>query len=172
MPSEHAQAVAKALLAQPEVRPAGLGARDTLRLEAGLCLYGHDIDQDTTPVEAALTWAIQKVRRPGGAREGGYPGAEAIEAQLTSGTLIKRVGMVGLEKVPGREGASLGDAHGRSLGRVTSGTVSPTLGKPIAMGYVASNFAHTEIELHADVRGKPQPMRVSSMPFVPHRYKR
>ncbi len=172
VPSEHAEAVAKALLTQPEIRPAGLGARDTLRLEAGLCLYGHDIDQDTTPVEAALTWAIQKVRRPGGAREGGYPGADAIEAQLTSGTLIKRVGMIGLEKVPVREGASLGGAHGKAIGRVTSGTVSPTLGKPIAMGYVAANFAHPEFELHADVRGKPQPMRVSATPFVPHRYQR
>ncbi len=172
MPSNDAMTVARALLAQPEVKPVGLGARDTLRLEAGLCLYGHDIDEQTTPVEAALTWAIQKVRRPGGAREGGYPGADAIESQMTGGTLIKRVGLVGLEKVPVREGAELVNAKGRTIGRVTSGTVSPTLGMPIAMGYVAANQAHPEFELHATVRGKPQPMRVAATPFAPHRYRR
>ena len=106
MPAEHAVTLAEALLAQPEVKPAGLGARDTLRLEAGLCLYGHDIDETTTPVEAGLTWAIQKVRRPGGARAGGYPGAAAIERQLASGAPNKRVGLVGLERVPVREGAT------------------------------------------------------------------
>jgi aminomethyltransferase len=173
--AEDAMALAKALLAQPEVQPAGLGARDTLRLEAGLCLYGHDIDAKTTPVEAALTWAIQKVRRPGGARAGRYPGAAAIEAQLARGASIKRVGLLGLERIPVREGAPL-HAHvhagGQALGHVTSGTMSPTLGKPIAMAYVAANHALPEHEIAADVRGKPQPMRVSALPFVPHRYRR
>lgn len=172
MPSDDALTVARALLMQPEVKPVGLGARDTLRLEAGLCLYGHDIDEQTTPVEAGLTWAIQKIRRPGGAREGGYPGADAIESQMTGGTLIKRIGLVGLEKVPVREGAELGNAAGRTIGRVTSGTVSPTVGAPIAMAYVAANLAHANVELHAMVRGKPQPMRVATMPFAPHRYRR
>ncbi len=170
--SEQAAALAKALLMQPEVKPVGLGARDTLRLEAGLCLYGHDIDADTTPVEAALTWAIQKVRRPGGARAGGYPGASVIEGQLSGGTLVKRVGLIGLEKLPVREGAALNTGQGKALGRVTSGTLSPTLGKPVAMGYVAANHAHLEAELNADVRGKAQPMLVHAMPFVPHRYQR
>ncbi len=171
MRADDALALAKALLAQPEVKPAGLGARDTLRLEAGLCLYGHDIDTKTTPVEAALAWAIQKVRRPGGARAGGYPGASTIASQLERGVAIKRVGLVGLERVPVREGAPL-HAGGHALGHVTSGTMSPTLGKPVAMAYVAANHAQPEHELHADVRGKPQPMRVQAMPFVPHRYRR
>jgi aminomethyltransferase len=177
VPAEHAVTLAKALLQQPEVKPAGLGARDTLRLEAGLCLYGHDIDDKTTPVEAALTWAIQKVRRPGGARAGNlrghhYPGHAAIEAELERGASIKRVGFVGLERMPVREGAALTDAMGHHLGRVTSGTLSPTLGKPIAMGYVALNHAQPGAEIRADVRGKPQPMRVAPMPFVPAGYKR
>ncbi len=169
--AEDALALAKALLAQPEVQPAGLGARDTLRLEAGLCLYGHDIDAKTTPIEAALAWSIQKVRRPGGARAGHYPGAAAIQAQLTRGAAIKRVGLIGLERIPVREGAPL-HANGHALGRVTSGTMSPTLGKPIAMAYVAANHALPEHEIAADVRGKPQPMRVTALPFVPHRYRR
>src|SRR6185503_10366679 len=122
VPADDAVVLAKALLKDPEVKPVGLGARDTLRLEAGLCLYGHDIDQNTTPVEAGLTWAIQKVRRPGGARAGHYPGAAAIEAQLSAGAAIKRVGLVGLERVPVREGNPLLDAKGHKLGRVTSGT--------------------------------------------------
>lgn len=175
MANEHAVLVAKALLSQPEVKPAGLGARDTLRLEAGLCLYGHDIDTQTTPIEAALSWAIQKVRRPGGGRAGGYPGADTIEGQLAAGamgTLTRRVGLLGLEKMPVREGAKLLDATGKTVGRVTSGTLSPTLGKPVAMGYVATNLASQGSELRADVRGKLQPMRVAPMPFVPNGYKR
>lgn len=172
MPADGALKVAKALLALPEVKPAGLGARDTLRLEAGLCLYGHDIDAKTTPVEAGLTWAIQKVRRAGGARHAGYPGASVIDAQLANGTGIKRVGLLGLERVPVREGAPIHDSKGHPLGRVTSGTVSPMLGQPIAMAYLASNHALPNHEVYADVRGKPQPMRVSAMPFTPHRYHR
>ena len=120
VPAEAAVVLAKALLSQPEVEPAGLGARDTLRLEAGLCLYGHDIDTTTTPVEAGLSWAIQKVRRPGGARAGHYPGADHIAAQLAQGVAVKRVGLVGLERIPVREGAALVDAHGHKLGRVAN----------------------------------------------------
>lgn len=170
VPAANAVALARALLREPEVKPAGLGARDTLRLEAGLCLYGHDIDAQTTPVEAALTWAIQKVRRPGGARAGGYPGADTVEAQLGSGAPVKRVGLVGLERVPVREGAALVDGQGRKLGHVTSGTLGPTVNQPIAMAYLAANHALPQHEVYAEVRGKRVPMRVSAMPFAPHRY--
>ena len=165
-----AETLARALLAEPEVAPAGLGARDTLRLEAGLCLYGHDIDTTTTPVQAGLTWAIQKVRRPGGERAGGYPGAEMIAAQLADGTPMKRVGLVGLERVPVREGAHIVDDAGLGIGRVTSGTVGPSVGQPIAMAYLPSALAVPGTVVHADVRGKRQPLRVSPLPFAPHRY--
>ncbi|MDP9044989.1 MAG: glycine cleavage system aminomethyltransferase GcvT [Pseudomonadota bacterium] len=170
VPADQADALARALLDLPEVKPAGLGARDTLRLEAGLCLYGHDIDATTTPVEAGLTWAIQKVRRSGGSRHGGYPGATVIDAQLATGASTRRVGLVGLERVPVREGAPLFDAQGRKLGRVTSGTLAPTVNEPIAMAYLAANHALPHHEVYAEVRGKRQPMRVSPMPFAPHRY--
>ena len=165
-----AEALARALLAQPEVLPAGLGARDTLRLEAGLCLYGHDIDTTTTPIEAGLTWAIQKVRRPGGDRAGGYPGAATIGRQITDGVAKKRVGLVGLDRAPVREGAAILDAGGASVGRVTSGTIGPTVGKPIALAYVATTLAAVDTRVSADVRGKLLPMQVAPMPFVPHRY--
>lgn len=170
VPESHAVPLARELLACPEVKPAGLGARDTLRLEAGLCLYGHDINETTTPVEAALTWAIQKVRRPGGARAGHYPGAGVIEAQLANGVSHKRAGLVGLERVPVREGVQLFDSHGRKLGHVTSGTLAPTVNTPIAMAYLAANHAQAGHEVYAEVRGKRFPMRVSAMPFAPHRY--
>jgi aminomethyltransferase len=172
VPVESAADLARVLLAEPEVKPAGLGARDTLRLEAGLCLYGHDIDTTTTPVEAGLTWAIQKVRRPGGARAGGYPGAAAIESELATAPMRRRVGLVGLERVPVREGAELFDAHGHKIGRVTSGTVGPTVGQPIAMGWLGAEHAQAHHEVLADVRGKRLPMRVTPMPFTPHRYHR
>ncbi|MGE5116152.1 MAG: glycine cleavage system aminomethyltransferase GcvT [Betaproteobacteria bacterium] len=172
VPADDAVALARKLLEQPEVRPAGLGARDTLRLEAGLCLYGHDIDEHTTPVEAALTWAIAKVRRAGGARAGGYPGASHIDGQLATGVTNKRVGLVGLERVPVREGTTLTDGRGRKLGRVTSGTLAPTVNKPIAMAYLANNHTALNHEVQAEVRGKPYPMRICPMPFVPHRYHR
>ena len=172
VPAEHAVTLAEALLAQPEVQPAGLGARDTLRLEAGLCLYGHDIDETTSPVEAGLGWAIQKVRRPGGARAGGYPGAAAIERHLGGGAPSKRVGLVGLERVPVREGTVLFDAHGHKLGTVTSGTLAPTVNQPIAMAYLPIDHALPQHEVYAEVRGKRLPMRVTPMPFAPHRYKR
>lgn len=170
VPAERAEALARALLAEPEVAPAGLGARDTLRLEAGLCLYGHDIDTTTTPVEAGLTWAIQKVRRAGGERAGHYPGASVIDGQLATGVACKRVGLVGLERMPVREGAKISDAHGRPLGHVTSGTLGPTFGEPIAMAYLAANHALPGHEVYADVRGRKLPMRVHAMPFTPHRY--
>ena len=172
VPAEAAVALAKRLLSQPEVKPAGLGARDTLRLEAGLCLYGHDINETTTPVEAGLTWAIQKVRRPGGARAGHYPGAAVVEGQLATGPQIKRAGLIGLERVPVREGAPIIDAQGHKLGKVTSGTLSPTLNKPVAMAYLALNHAEMNHEVYAEVRGNRQPMRVVPMPFAPHRYHR
>jgi aminomethyltransferase len=170
VPADQAVTLARALLDLPDVKPAGLGARDTLRLEAGMCLYGHDINDTTTPVEAGLTWAIQKVRRAGGARAGGYPGATVIDGQLATGAPTKRVGLVGLERVPVREGALVVDAHGRQLGHVTSGTLAPTVNQPIAMAYLAANHALPNHEVYAEVRGKRQPMRVSTMPFAPHHY--
>ena len=170
VPAAQAVELARALLAQPEVAPAGLGARDTLRLEAGLCLYGHDIDTATTPVEAGLVWAIQKLRRPGGERAGDHPGAEVIGAQLTGGAARRRVGLVGLERLPVREGAPLLDAEGRRVGQVTSGTVGPSVGQPIAMGYVETALAAVGTPLFAEVRGKRVPMQVTAMPFAPHRY--
>jgi aminomethyltransferase len=172
VPADQADGLARALLAQPEVKPAGLGARDTLRLEAGMCLYGHDINAVTTPVEAGLTWAIQKVRRAGGERAGGYPGADAIAGQLVRGPTNKRVGLLGLERVPVREGATIVDAQGHKLGTVTSGTLSPTVNRPIAMAYLAANHTAPSHEVYAEVRGKRQPMRVAAMPFTPHRYVR
>jgi len=165
-----AEALARALLAEPEVAPAGLGARDTLRLEAGLCLYGHEIDTTTTPVEAGLTWAIQKVRRPGGDRAGGYPGAATIERQLAHGADRKRVGLVGIERAPVREGAAIVDDAGVAIGRVTSGTIGPSVGKPVALAYVPTGLAAPGTRLDAEVRGKRQPMQVVSLPFAPHRY--
>ncbi len=170
VPASQAEALARALLALAEVQPAGLGARDTLRLEAGLCLYGHDIDDVTTPVEAGLDWAIQKVRRAGGARAGGYPGANVIDEQLALGVRTKRVGLAGLERVPVREGALIVDAQDHRLGHVTSGTLAPTVNRPIAMAYLAANHALPDQEVYAQVRGKNQPMRITPMPFVPHRY--
>jgi len=170
--SESAAALAEALLAQPEVMPAGLGARDTLRLEAGLCLYGHDIDETTSPVEAGLTWAMQKVRRPGGARAGHYPGAAAIERHLAGAAPRKRVGLIGLERVPVRPGTTIVDGHGRKLGTVTSGTLAPSVDKPIAMAYLPVDHALPQHEVYAEVRGRRLPMRVTPMPFHPHRYKR
>ncbi len=170
-----AVAVAHMLLDQPEVKPIGLGARDTLRLEAGLCLYGHDINTSTTPAEAGLSWAIQKVRRTGGARAGGYPGAQVIDPQLPGGSspaTRKRVGLTSAEKLPVREGAKLVSADGVEVGAVTSGTLGPTCGHLVAMGYVATSHAAQGTPLFALVRDKQVPMTVSPMPFTPHRYVR
>ncbi|MEY3273786.1 MAG: hypothetical protein RLZZ341_2692 [Pseudomonadota bacterium] len=172
VPEARAVELARALLAQPEVGPAGLGARDTLRLEAGLCLYGHDIDATTSPIEAGLQWAIQKVRRPGGARAGGYPGAAVIESHLAGTAPRKRVGLVGLERVPVREGAAIVDAQGAKLGTVTSGTLGPTVNQCVAMAYLPVSHWVVGGEVFAEVRGKRVSMRVAPMPFNPHQYKR
>jgi aminomethyltransferase len=172
VPAEHAESLARALLAQPEVQPAGLGARDTLRLEACLCLHGNDIDPTTTPIEASLNWAIQKVRRAGGARAGGYPGANVIDTQLADGPARRRVGLIGLERVPVRPGVAIVDAAGAVLGTVTSGTLAPTANQPIAIAYLPAAHAATGTEVWAEVRGKRVPMRVSALPFVPNRYVR
>ena len=174
VPAAQAEALARALLAQHEVKPVGLGARNSLRLEAGLCLYGNDIDTTTTPVEAALTWAIQKVRRTGGERAGGFPGADKVLGQLDGTVPVerKRVGLVALERVPVREHTELQATEGVRLGEVTSGLLAPTLDKPIAMGYLAPHHAAVGQQVHALVRGKLVPMGVSAMPFVPNRYYR
>jgi len=179
-----AEALARLLLAQPEVQPIGLGARNSLRLEAGLCLYGNDIDETTTPVEASLNWAIQKVRRTGGARAGGFPGADKVLAQLaaaasgTSGiadhdTLKRRrVGLVALERIPVRDGTPLQSFEGMAIGQVTSGLLGPTVDRPVAMGYVAAAYAEPGTRIQAVVRGKLVPMEVSTLPFLPARYHR
>ncbi|MGQ2981048.1 MAG: glycine cleavage system aminomethyltransferase GcvT [Polaromonas sp.] len=172
VPAAQADTLARALLAQPEVKPVGLGARNSLRLEAGLCLYGNDLDISTTPVEAGLNWAIQKVRRTGGERAGGFPGADKVLAQLeTPATLArKRVGLVALERVPVREHTELHNGEGRRIGEVTSGLLGPTIDKPVAMAYVAPAFAAIGTRVNAMVRGKAVPMEVCAMPFVPARY--
>lgn len=174
VPGERAEAFARALLAQPEVKPIGLGARNSLRLEAGLCLYGNDIDTTTTPAEAALGWAIQKVRRTGGARAGGFPGAERVLAELEGRAPLarKRVGLVAQERVPVREHTGLQSADGVPIGEVTSGLLGPSIDQPVAMGYVKPEHAAIGTRVNAIVRGKPVPMTVSAMPFVPNRYHR
>lgn len=172
VPADAAERLARTLLALPQVKPAGLGARDTLRLEAGLCLYGHDITPQTTPVQAGLTWAIQKLRRAGGERAGGYPGAAVIDAEIAGGPARRRVGLVGLERAPVREGTALVDADGAALGTVTSGTLGPTVDRPIAMAYLPAAAAVAGHTVHAEVRGKRLPMQVVPMPFAPHRYHR
>jgi len=172
VPDGQAEAVARALLAHSEVAPAGLGARDSLRLEAGLCLYGHDIDTETTPVEANLRWAISKSRRRQGQRAGGFPGEQTILTQMDDGVAKKRVGILPDGKAPVREGTELVDEEGRRLGTITSGGFGPTVGGPIAMGYVQSDQAQTDNQLFALVRGKPRPARVVRLPFVEQRYYR
>ncbi|AGX88167.1 glycine cleavage system aminomethyltransferase GcvT [Candidatus Symbiobacter mobilis] len=215
VPADDATALAQALLEDPSVRPVGLGARNSLRLEAGLVLHGNDIDATTTPVEANLYWAISPVRRPGGARAGGFPGAEAIEERRTATatatattTIRQRIGLIAMERTPVREPAPLyqpdgvagqpstgntvayqmeppvghkgedhflqqrGQPSTQQIGHVCSGLFSPTLGQPIAMGYVPHALAAVGTRLHAMVRGKPVAMEVCKLPFVPHRYVR
>ncbi|WP_407334048.1 glycine cleavage system aminomethyltransferase GcvT [Enterovibrio sp. 27052020O] len=173
VPADQADAFARSLLANEEVEWIGLGARDSLRLECGLCLYGHDIDTTTTPVEASLLWAISKPRRADGERAGGFPGADIILDQIaTKEVSRKRVGLVGSSKAPVREGAKLFDADDNEIGIVTSGTFGPTKGQPVAMGYVATPSAVIGTEVFAEVRGKKLPMTVEKMPFVPQRYYR
>jgi aminomethyltransferase len=172
VPAEHAEALARRLLEAPEVAPIGLGARDSLRLEAGLCLYGHDMNEQLTPIEASLLWAISKVRRSDGARAGGFPGAAAIFAQQQAGVPRKRVGLLPQERTPVREGAAIVDDAGHEIGLVCSGGFGPTLGAPLAMGYVDSAQAALDTPVWALVRGKRVAMQVSRLPFVPQRYVR
>ena len=174
VPDAGAEALAEALLAQPEVAAIGLGARNSLRLEAGLCLYGNDIDTTTTPVEAALNWAMQKVRREGGAREGGFPGAELVLGQLGDPDQLtrKRVALIAMERIPVREPAVLENMDGQHIGQITSGLLSPTLNQPIALAYVQPDYAAIGTEIYAMVRGKPVLMKVATTPFVPTHYYR
>ena len=173
-----AEALARTLLAAPEVGTIGLGARDSLRLEAGLCLYGNDIDVTTTPVEGGLTWAISKARRADGARPGGFPGDAKILAQIAAGKdpdaagapARKRVGLVGVDRVPVREHSGLVDTDGHAVGEVTSGTFGPTAQRAVALGYLPARLATVGTDVMAVVRGKPVPMKVAPTPFVPHRY--
>ncbi|CAK9891066.1 MULTISPECIES: glycine cleavage system aminomethyltransferase GcvT [Pseudomonas] len=172
VPAEKAEELARRLLAEPQVAAIGLGARDSLRLEAGLCLYGHDMNGQTTPIEASLLWAISKVRRADGERAGGFPGAEAIFAQQQSGVVRKRVGLLPQERTPVREGAEIVDEAGTVIGSICSGGFGPSLNAPVAMGYL--DAAHTTLEtpVWAIVRGKRVAMKVSKMPFVAQRYYR
>ncbi|MBY0612904.1 MAG: glycine cleavage system aminomethyltransferase GcvT [Beijerinckiaceae bacterium] len=151
------------LLADERVKPVGLGARDSLRLEAGLCLYGHDIDGTTSPVEATLAWSIQKRRR----EEGGFPGAARIQRELRDGPARKRVGLLPEGKLPAREGAAIETEEGETVGIVTSGGFGPSIGRPVAMGYVAAAHAIPGTRLHLVVRGKPLLASVVPLPFVP-----
>jgi len=168
VPGDEAENLARMLLESPDVEPIGLGARDSLRLEAGLCLYGHDIDRATTPVEAALTWAIGKRRR----EEGGFPGADKILGQILDGAPRKRVGLVFEDRAPAREGAKILSEAGDEIGVVTSGTFGPSVGAPVAMGYVTTEFAKVDTPLGVDVRGKVRTAKVSKMPFISKRYQK
>jgi aminomethyltransferase len=160
--------VAETLLADADVKPIGLGARDSLRLEAGLCLYGHDIDEETSPVEADLVWSIGKRRRS----EGGFTGAERITAEIRDGAKRKRVGIKPEGRAPAREGSVIINAEGRAIGIVTSGGFGPTVNGPVAMGYVETAYAAPGTKISLVVRDKPMPAQVVALPFTPHNYKR
>jgi aminomethyltransferase len=168
VPGGEADNLARKLLGDTEVKAIGLGARDSLRLEAGLCLYGNDITETTTPVEASLTWAIQKRRR----EQGGFPGAGIVQRQLAEGPRRKRVGILPDGKAPARAHTEIANEHGEAVGEVTSGGFGPTVGGPVAMGYVRADLAATGTRLHLMVRGKALPAKVAAMPFTPHRYHR
>ncbi len=168
LPAQAAEAFARRLLAQPEVALIGLGARDTLRLEAGLCLYGHELDEQTDPIEAGLAWSIPKRRRI----EGGFPGAARIQAALAQGPKRRRVGLRLEGRAPAREGAEIVDRNGAPVGVVTSGGFGPSVGAPIAMGYVASAYSAPDTPLGLVVRGKTLPAQVVALPFHPHAYHR
>ncbi len=174
MPAEHAEALATRLLDNDDVLPIGLGARDSLRLEAGLCLYGHDIDTTTTPVEGALEWSVQKSRRSGGTRAGGFPGAEKILSQFEKGAPRRRVGLRPEGRAPVREGAVLfaDAASTEAIGKVTSGGFGPSLNAPVAMGYLPTSLSAGGTQVFAEVRGQRLPLQVAPMPFVPNTYKR
>ena len=174
VPVDQAAPLAQKLLEHPDVAPIGLGARDSLRLEAGLCLYGHDIDAQTTPVEAGLTWAIQKTRRQGGARAGGFPGAATILPAFETGPARRRVGLRPEGRAPMREGVLLfaDEASDQPIGSITSGGFGPTVGAPVAMGYVDSAFSAAGTALFGELRGKRLPLSVTPLPFVPANFKR
>jgi aminomethyltransferase len=174
VPAKQAEAFAKTLLANSDVMPIGLGARDSLRLEAGLCLYGHDIDTSTTPVEGALEWSVQKSRRHGGAHAGGFPGADKILAQFEKGAARRRVGLKPEGRAPVREGAPLfaDETSSEQIGKVTSGGFGPSLNAPVAMGYLPVALAAAGSLVFAEVRGQRLPLRVAATPFVPNTYKR
>ena len=174
MPAQAAEDFAKDLLSDEAVLPVGLGARDSLRLEAGLCLYGHDLDTSTTPVEGALEWSIQKSRRKGGARPGGFPGADVILNQFEQGAPRRRVGLKPEGRAPVREGAPLfaEAASSQSIGTVTSGGFAPSLNAPVAMGYLPADLARPDTIVFAEVRGQRLALRITAMPFVPNTYKR
>ena len=168
LPADSAEAIARRLLADEDVKPIGLGARDTLRLEAGLCLYGHDIDVTTSPVEAALEWSIGNRRR----EEGGFPGAERIMRELAGAPRRCLVGIALEGRAPAREGCEIAGGDGKIVGRVTSGSFSPSLGKPIALGYVPPTLSKSGTALSIIIRGKPNAASVTALPFVPHNYYR
>ena len=174
IPAEAAEPITRSILSNQNVEFIGLGARDSLRLEAGLCLYGHDIDQATTPVEASLTWAIQKARRSNGSRASGFIGSEIILKQLAGGTNKKRVGFLPQTRAPMREGVEIfaTETSKEAIGKITSGGYGPTVGYPIAMGYINSEYANSEDDLFGELRGKRVPVKVSNLPFVPLNFKR
>ena len=172
IPAQHATAFAQQLLALDEVEAIGLGARDSLRLEVGLCLYGHDLDTSTSPVEAGLLWSISKSRRPGGDKAGGFPGADIILNQIENGASRKRVGLKINGRAPVREGAELVDLAGNNIGSVTSGGFGPTVGTPVAMGYVSTEHAAIGSQIAVLLRGKTIAVEVVKMPFTPQNYVR
>ncbi|WP_290690685.1 MULTISPECIES: glycine cleavage system aminomethyltransferase GcvT [unclassified Haematobacter] len=174
VPEAKAVALAEALLAMEEVLPIGLGARDSLRLEAGLCLYGHDIDTTTTPVEGALEWAMQKVRRTGGARAGGFPGAPRILGELETGAARRRVGLLPEGRAPMREGTALyaAETGGDPVGEVTSGGFGPSIARPMSMGYLPMELSASGTTVWGEVRGRRLAATVTDMPFRPATYKR
>lgn len=166
MPSADADRLARLLLDETEVRPAGLGARDSLRLEAGLCLYGSDLDETTTPIQAGLIWTISKRRRG----EGGFPGAAVIQGEIENGPSRRRVGIKAEGKAPARAHTEITDKDGTPIGEITSGGFGPSVGGPVAMGYVKTEFAKPDTPVDLLVRGKAQPAHVVKLPFTEHRY--
>lgn len=172
VPAEHAQMLGEQLLAFDAVEPIGLGARDSLRLEVGLCLYGHDMNETTTPIEAGLIWSISPSRRTNGARPGGFPGADIILAQIATGVSKKRMGLKIESRAPVREGAELVNEHDEVIGHVTSGGFGPTLGGPVAMGYINLEYSAIGSRIGVLLRGKTLPVEVVKMPFVPQNYVR
>jgi aminomethyltransferase len=174
IPSSAAEAITRSILSKQEVEFIGLGARDSLRLEAGLCLYGHDIDEETTPVEASLTWAIQKARRTNGERANGFLGDDIITQQLDTGTYRKRVGFLPQTRAPMREGVEIYETESSKevIGKITSGGYGPTVGHPVAMGYINSEYVDSNDNLFGELRGKRVPVKIAQLPFVPLNFKR